>query len=104
MVGFLNTSTHFLELDQRICVYSFIYSLSLACLTLTLERTGAGSPIIGESVDRIYGAFAEEETADLYASSISKSFVLSVDQAHAIHPNYRYVPDQIMMHIVLLNF
>lgn len=52
------------------------------------SATGAGSPIIGEAVDRIYGAFVEQETADLYASSISKSFVLSVDQAHAIHPNY----------------
>ena len=56
---------------------------------IAMVRTGAGSPIIGEAVDRIYGAFAEQESADLYASSISKSFVLSVDQAHAIHPNYR---------------
>ena len=72
-----------------------------SCTFSTLERTGAGSPIIGEAVDRIYGAFVEQETADLYASSISKSFVLSVDQAHAIHPNYRYVSDY-MMHNVLV--
>ena len=70
-------------------IWMFPYSfLHVFCFS---SRTGAGSPIIGETVDRIYSAFVERESADLYASTISKSFVLSVDQAHAIHPNYRYV-------------
>lgn len=28
------------------------------------------------------------DTPDLYNSTISKSFCLSIDQAHAVHPNY----------------
>lgn len=45
---------------------------------------------MGEAVERICNAF-EPETADhvcTHSKSISQSFVLSVDQAHAIHPNY----------------
>ncbi len=52
------------------------------------SATGAGSPIMGEAVERICSAFQEEEQIDVYSRSISRSFVLSVDQAHAIHPNY----------------
>ena len=51
--------------------------------------TGAGSPIMGEAVQRISSALnAGEANPDLYASALAKSFVLSVDQAHAVHPNY----------------
>ena len=51
--------------------------------------TGAGSPIMGEAVQRISSALnAGETNPDLYASALAKSFVLSVDQAHAVHPNY----------------
>ena len=51
--------------------------------------TGAGSPIMGEAVQRISSALnAGEGNPDLYASALAKSFVLSVDQAHAVHPNY----------------
>ena len=46
-----------------------------------------GAPIIKDSVDRISSALSGDN-ADMYASSIARSFVLSVDQAHAIHPNY----------------
>lgn len=52
------------------------------------SATGAGSPIMGEAVERICAAFQSDETVDVYSKSISRSFVLSVDQAHAIHPNY----------------
>jgi len=53
------------------------------------SAVGAGSPIIGEAVERIAAALNDGVgNADLYQSSIRKSFVLSVDQAHALHPNY----------------
>ena len=52
---------------------------------------GAGSPVMMEAVRRISSALSEKPGSldpDLYSSSIRKSFVLSVDQAHAVHPNY----------------
>jgi len=45
------------------------------------SATGAGSPIMGEAVERICSAFEDNATVDVYSKSISKSFVLSVDQA-----------------------
>jgi len=52
---------------------------------------GAGSPIICEAIRRISSALSNipgTVNPDLYAASIRKSFILSVDQAHAIHPNF----------------
>lgn len=52
------------------------------------SATGAGSPIVGEAVKRISHALNTGGCPMLYDSTIQKSFVLSVDQAHAVHPNY----------------
>ena len=56
------------------------------------SATGAGSPIMGEAVQRICAAFEDDDdskaSVDTYARSVARSMVLSVDQAHAIHPNY----------------
>ena len=49
---------------------------------------GAASPIMSEAVRRISSALNTDNDDDILATTISKSFVLSVDQAHAIHPNY----------------
>lgn len=52
---------------------------------------GAGSPVMKEAVDRITAAFSDNNHAldpETHASTIRKSFVMSVDQAHAVHPNY----------------
>mmetsp|Transcript_35548 Transcript_35548/g.50418 ORF Transcript_35548/g.50418 Transcript_35548/m.50418 type:complete len:347 (-) Transcript_35548:191-1231(-) len=49
------------------------------------SAVGAGSPIMGEAVERI---FAELSNGSGKSETIAKSFVLSVDQAHAVHPNY----------------
>jgi aspartyl aminopeptidase len=50
---------------------------------------GAGSPVMGEAVRRISFALAGETyNPDVYARCVRNSFVLSCDQAHAVHPNY----------------
>jgi aspartyl aminopeptidase len=50
---------------------------------------GAGSPVLKEAVERIsYALGASQADPEIYANTISKSFCLSIDQAHAVHPNY----------------
>jgi aspartyl aminopeptidase len=51
---------------------------------------GAGSPVMEQAVRRISAALNANGTdsPDLYANAIAKSFCLSIDQAHAVHPNY----------------
>jgi aspartyl aminopeptidase len=53
------------------------------------SAVGAASPIMAEAVRRISAALnGGSDDIELYESSVRKSFVLSSDQAHAIHPNY----------------
>lgn len=68
-------------------------SYCLFCNLVTLFRTssvGAAGPILGEAVDRISAALSEDGnvSADERDATIHRSFVLSSDQAHALHPNY----------------
>mmetsp|Transcript_11665 Transcript_11665/g.16882 ORF Transcript_11665/g.16882 Transcript_11665/m.16882 type:complete len:475 (-) Transcript_11665:155-1579(-) len=50
---------------------------------------GAGSPIMGEAIRRIATALNNGEmNPDLYAAVSRKSLIFSIDQAHAMHPNY----------------
>jgi aspartyl aminopeptidase len=52
------------------------------------SAVGAASPIMGEAVRRISTALDGSTNPDVYESCLRKSFVLSSDQAHAVHPNY----------------
>lgn len=50
---------------------------------------GAGSPVMAEAVRRISSALTPNDyNPDVHGACIRNSFVLSCDQAHAVHPNY----------------
>lgn len=52
---------------------------------------GAGSPVMMEAVRRISSALSTHQGVldpDLYSACMRKSFIVSCDQAHAVHPNY----------------
>lgn len=65
-----------------------VYSHSF--LNTFTSSVGAAGPILGEAVKRISSALNADgnTSADMLDATIRRSFVLSSDQAHALHPNY----------------
>ena len=56
------------------------------------SAAGAGCPLMSEAVRRITSALSDGDGGledDRNAAALRSSFVLSVDMAHAVHPNYR---------------
>jgi len=47
---------------------------------------GAGSPIMSEAISRVLGCF--DTSDEMLKVTIRKSFLISADVAHALHPNY----------------
>lgn len=50
------------------------------------SAVGAGSPIMSEAISRVLGCF--DSSDEMLKVTIRKSFLVSADVAHAIHPNY----------------
>lgn len=49
---------------------------------------GAGSPIIREIIERVGDCMNAGSSGEFQKISIHKSFIISADVAHAVHPNY----------------
>merc|ERR1719187_2920805 len=47
---------------------------------------GAGSPVMSEAISRVVGCF--DTSDEMLKVTIRKSFLVSADVAHALHPNY----------------
>lgn len=67
----------------------------------SVSTHGAGSPIMEEAVRRVSAALGVPGDPELQAQTIANSFILSIDQAHAVHPNYASKHDS--QHAPLLN-
>ena len=51
----------------------------------SVSSHGAGSPVLEEAMKRVATALGQYQD---HPETISKSFCMSIDQAHAVHPNY----------------
>lgn len=51
---------------------------------------GAMSPVMRELVSRVTGCFVQPADEEMYATVASRSFMISADVAHAVHPNYAH--------------
>jgi aspartyl aminopeptidase len=79
-------STNIMD-DPNICMAVFFDHEEVG----SNSAEGAGSPAMMEAVRRISDALSDTPGSlnpDLYACCIRKSFFLSSDMAHAVHPNY----------------
>ena len=96
-----NQATCFVSIESLIAhtnseIYENDVDISMVCLfdheeVGSQSSHGAGSPVISEAVRRISTALSNNPGTldpDLYSASLRKSFLFSVDQAHALHPNF----------------
>jgi aspartyl aminopeptidase len=52
------------------------------------SATGADSNMVGETIERVCIGTVANSTKEDYYRAIKKSFFISADMAHAVHPNY----------------
>jgi aspartyl aminopeptidase len=52
------------------------------------SATGADSNMVGETVERVLMGTVTNHTKEDYYRTIKRSYFISADMAHAVHPNY----------------
>lgn len=55
---------------------------------------GAGGPVMEEALNRVAEAFGAPAESEVAKIGLRKSFIVSLDNAHAVHPNYRVRADR----------
>ena len=60
------------------------------------SSTGAGSPLLMQTIQRVIALLSKDASTHMVMKTLRQSFMVSIDMAHAKHPNYAGKHDETM--------